>query len=207
MGSIGIKNDDFLDNFSREQRHSLIRAFALAVREARFLRSTHDPLVASTVSGTIQYLCSTFRENGYPNPTLDEDGQFAFILQRELRLFKNLDPPDKHQAAVPMSVISAINKQNSSELERVTAQLTTLGIFFAMQSCKYLKVHQSEQRRTDIIRLRNIRFFRNGEQLDHNSLEIEYSDCVSITFERQKKDKKMDTITQMASRDGTLCPI
>ncbi len=118
-----------------------------------FLRSTHDPLVASTVSSTIQYLCSTFRENGYPNPTLNEDGQFAFILQRELRPFKNLNPPDKHQAAVPMSVISAINKRNSSELKRATAQLTTLGIFFAMRSCEYLKVHQSEQRRTGIIRL------------------------------------------------------
>jgi hypothetical protein len=127
--------------------------FSLAVREARFPRSAHDPLVASTVSGTIQYLCLTFRENGYPNPTLDGDGQFAFILQRELRLFKKLNPPDKHQAAVPMSVISAINKRNSSELERATAQLTTIGIFFAMRSCKYLKVHQSEQRKTDIIKL------------------------------------------------------
>jgi hypothetical protein len=117
LESIGIKSDEFLENFSREQRHSLIGSFALAVREARFLRSAHDPLVASTVSGTIQYLCSTFRENGYPNPTLDEDSQFAFILQRELRSFKNLDPPDKQQAAVSMSVISAINKQNSSEFE------------------------------------------------------------------------------------------
>jgi hypothetical protein len=62
LGSIRIKNNDFLNNFSREQRHSLIGAFALAVREARFLRSTHDPLVASTVNGTIQCLCSTFRE-------------------------------------------------------------------------------------------------------------------------------------------------
>ena len=117
LGSIGIKSNDFLENFSREQRHSLIRAFALAVREARFLISAHDPLVASTVSGTIQCLCMTVKENGYPNLTLDKDGQFAFILQRELRSFKNLDLPDKHQAAVPMSVISLINKQNSSELE------------------------------------------------------------------------------------------
>jgi hypothetical protein len=207
LESIGIKSNDFLENFSREQRHSLIGAFALAVREARFSRSAHDPLVASTVSGTIQCLCSTFRENGYPNPTLDEDGQFAFILQRELRSFKNLDPPEKHQAAVPMSVISAINKRNSSELEQATAQLVTLGIFFAMRSCEYLKVHQAEQHRTDIVRLRDIRFFRGGEQLDHNNLKLEYADCVSITFERQKKDEKMDTITQMASGDRTLCPV
>jgi hypothetical protein len=76
-----------------------------------------------------------------------------------------------------------------------------------MQSCEYLKVHQSEQQKTDIIRLRNIRFFRDSEQLDHSNIELEYLDCVSITFERQKKDKKMDRITQMASGDGTLCPV
>jgi hypothetical protein len=76
-----------------------------------------------------------------------------------------------------------------------------------MRSCEYLKVHQSEQRRTDIIRLRNIRFFRGGKQLDHDHPELESAECVSITFERQKKDEKMDTITQMASGDETLCPV
>ena len=76
-----------------------------------------------------------------------------------------------------------------------------------MRSCEYLKVHQSEQQRTNIIRLRNIQFFRDGKQLDHSNIELEYSDCVSITFERQKKDEKMDMITQMASGDGTLCPV
>ncbi len=144
------------------------------------------------------------QRNGHPNTTVDNDGQFAFILQQELRSFQN---PDKHQAAVPISVISAINKRKSLKLEQATAQLTTLGIFFAMRSCEYLKVHQSEQQRTDIIRLRNIQFFRDSEQLDHSNIELEYLDCVSITFKRQKKDKKMDRITQMASGDGTLCPV
>ncbi len=68
-------------------------------------------------------------------------------------------------------------------------------------------MHQSEQRRTDIIRLRNIRFFHGGEQLNHDHPELESAKCVSITFERQKKDEKMDTITQMASGDETLCPV
>jgi hypothetical protein len=171
LQSIGLKDDIYLKQFSREQRHTLIEAFAVAVREARFSRNSHGQLAANTVGGTIQYLSASFREHGYPNPTLDKDGQLAWILQQEFRSFKNKDPPEKHQAAVPMSIVSTINKRNTSELERATAQLVTLGIFFAMQSCKYLKVHQSEQRRTNIIRLCNIRFFRGGEQLDHDHLE------------------------------------
>jgi hypothetical protein len=61
--------------------------------------------------------------------------------------------------------------------------------------------------RTPYLRLRNIRFFQDGELIDHNDDELEFSDCVLLTFEKQKKDKKMDTITQMASGDVKLCPV
>ena len=72
LQSIGLK--DNLEQFSQEQRHTLIGAFAVAVREARFSRKSHGQLAVNTVGGTIQYLSASFQENGYPNPTLDEDG-------------------------------------------------------------------------------------------------------------------------------------
>ena len=37
--------------------------------------------------------------------------------------------------------------------------------------------------------------------------DLQNADCVSITFEMQKKDEKMDTVTQMASGDDRLCPV
>ena len=76
-----------------------------------------------------------------------------------------------------------------------------------MRSCEYLKVPQAEKRRTDVLRLRNIRFFRNGREMTHNNPWLEYADCVSVTFEWQKKDERMDTVTQMASRDLILCGV
>ena len=39
----------------------------------------------------------------------------------------------------------------------------------------------------------------------HSNPWLEYADCVSITFELQKKDTRMDTVIQIASRDITLC--
>ena len=79
--SIGIKEDLFLENFTREHKHIIIGAFAMAVREARFSRASHERLAAGTVKDTVQYVCVTFRENGYPNPSIDDDGLPAFILQ------------------------------------------------------------------------------------------------------------------------------
>jgi hypothetical protein len=177
----------------------------MAVREARFSRASHERLAAGTVKDTVQYVCATFRENGYPNPSIDNDSLPAYILQREFRSFKNTDPEEKHQKAIPISVISELIHQDGTNLERAIGELATIGIFFAMRSCEYLQVAKPNQRRTEILRLRNIRFFRGVEQLSHNNRELECADCVALTFEGQKKDKKMDTVTLMASQDARLC--
>jgi hypothetical protein len=95
----------------------------------------------------------------------------------------------------------------STEQQRATQQAIVGAFFFACRSCEYVKVSQAEKRRTDILRLRNLRFFRNGKELGHDSPLLEYADCVSITFEWQKNDKRMDTVTQMASGDEHLCPV
>ena len=57
------------------------------------------------------------------------------------------------------------------------------------------------------MRLWNIRFFRDGRELSHNNHELEYVDSFSITFEWQKKDERMDTVTQVLSGDRLLCPV
>jgi hypothetical protein len=56
-----------------------------------------------------------------------------------------------------------------------------------MRSCEYLKVAKPDQRRTKILRLRNVRFFRGVEQLVHDHRELEEG--------------------QMASQDAQLCPV
>ncbi len=92
-------------------------------------------------------------------------------------------------------------------MQRAIGQLTALAIFFAMRSCEYLKVTQAEKRRTEILRLRNFRFSKNGKLVEHDDPHLKLSDCISITFEMQKKDEKNDTVTQMASGDVNMCPV
>jgi hypothetical protein len=122
----------------------------------------------------------------------------AFILQREFRSFKNTDSEKKHQKAIPISVISELIHQDSTDLERATGKLATIGIFFAMGSCKYLNAAKPEQWKTKILRLRNTRFFQGVEQLVHDHRELEFTNCIALTFKRQKKDKKMDTVLNYA---------
>jgi hypothetical protein len=109
-----IRNKDlFLKSFAWHQQIKLIGVFALALREGRFSGPAHDKLVESTISGTIQYVCATFIENGFPNPSFDKDARSGFILLGLYCAFHKADPAEKHQKAIPMCVIAKIGKKDS----------------------------------------------------------------------------------------------
>jgi hypothetical protein len=55
--------------------------------------------------------------------------------------------------------------------------------------------------------MRNIRFFKDGAILPHSHPDLEFSDCVSLTFEHQKRQDKNDTVTQEATGDSVICPV
>jgi hypothetical protein len=76
-----------------------------------------------------------------------------------------------------------------------------------MQLCEYCKVRKAEQRQTKQLCVRNIAFIKGGNILEHTSAELHLADCVSITFEQQKNDRKSDTVTQWRTTDPIMCPI
>jgi hypothetical protein len=110
-----------------------------------------------------------------------------------------------------MLVISALAKQQLSELlselNQAIVQLTGLGMFFAFRSCEYLKVLQAEQLQLEQLCMRNIHFFKDGNIVPHTHPDLEFADCVTITFECQKQEDKHNTITQESSGDLVLCPV
>ena len=97
-------------------------------------------------------------------------------------------------------MLREVAKIQVTEIQRAISQPVIGAFFFAMRSCEYLLVPQSEKRRTDILRLRNIRFFTEGIETSNNSTDLGFSDCVSITFEFQKKEERNDTVTLISQR-------
>lgn len=207
LDSIGLSHDYYLDSFTRAQQHKIMCAFAMAMRQARFSGPAYDQLAEGTIRGTISNVCSTFRDSGRLNPTKDDDGQLSFILSRLFRAFRNEDPNEVQQKAVPPCVVLAIARLNQSETQKANGQLTRLAFFFAMRSREYSKVPKAEQGRTKILALRNLRFIRDGKVMSHDDPELEQADCLAITFEMQKKEEKNDTVHHKATRDQTMCPV
>ena len=80
--------------------------------------------------------------------------------------------------------------------------------FFAMRSCEYLKTnHLEDSKRTKIIRLKNIKFKKNGRILDHRLDKLVDAELVAITFEFQKNDKRDKMVHMFRTDDGIMCPV
>ena len=117
LESIGIHNDDFLDDFSQPQRTLLIGAFAMALREGRFSGPAYDSLATGTITNTISSVAQTFRENGRRNPSLDDDRKLSILLSRLYRAFRNTDKPLKQQKALPVIVLKELANLGETETQ------------------------------------------------------------------------------------------
>jgi hypothetical protein len=206
--SIGLSNDIFLDGFSRPNRIQLMGAFAVAMREGRFSKRSDGPLAEGTIRGDVSYVASTFRDSDRPNPTKDDDDELGRLLSSLYRAFRNKDPAEKQQKALPARVLIEMSKLQATESQRARFELASPGaLFHCMRSCEYIKVPAAEKRRTDILKIRNLKFRKNGAIVPHDSPELEYSDNISITFEKQKKDERDDTVTQWSTSHALLNPV
>jgi hypothetical protein len=98
-------------------------------------------VVAGTCRAAIDNVCQAFVAAGYENPGKDTHGQLAFVLQRQLKGYKNNDPAEQPQKAIPFSLLQKmITLPTKNAMRRRFQLLTHMAFFFAMRSCEYLKV-------------------------------------------------------------------
>ena len=76
-----------------------------------------------------------------------------------------------------------------------------------MRSRELAQVPKAGQRQAKELCLRNINFIRDSKTLDHSSASLHLANCVLVTFEQQKNDRKANTLTQWWTQDKLLCPV
>jgi hypothetical protein len=103
------------------------------------------------------------------------------------------------------SVIIRMWELAETPKEKCLARLAIGAFFHAMRSCEYLQV--SGERRTRIICVRDVRFFRRQIELSHDDPDLAFADAVAITFRYQKTDVRNATITMYRSGLSVLCPV
>ena len=125
-------------------------------------------------------------------------------MQQCFKGYVNLDPPEKQQKAIPFTVLLTMMKlAGSCALAIAIAQLAMGAFFFAMRSCEYSKAGREEKKRTKVLCLRNIRFFKNNKEVPHGPnmlVALNTCDYVYITYESQKNDSKNDSVGMYRSK-------
>ena len=130
-------------------------------------------------------------------------------MTEQWRGYRNQDGNRKKQKALPMLVLRKMYDLASSEWEKAVVSLLIGAIFFAMRSCEYLETNTKEEnRRTKIIRLRNITFKnKDSTLLKATDEKLEEAAIVIITFEFQKNDKRNIQVHMFSTEDKILNPV
>jgi hypothetical protein len=75
-----------------------------------------------------------------PDPRLDSNSKPEFLLQHQLRGYKNPDPLENQQVAMTASLLREFYKLSLSTIDKARRELFIGAFFFAMRSWAYLKV-------------------------------------------------------------------
>ncbi len=109
-------------------------------------------LVEGTVRGAVSHVVQTFWAAGRQNPTKDDNRELSILLSRQYQSYKNKDPQQVQQKALPFIVLDKLVKcQVTVELNIALEQLTIRAAFFARHSCRYSTVPKREERRTKLL--------------------------------------------------------
>lgn len=222
--SIGLHSDPFLDHFSRAQCIKVLSTSTHSIREDRFsawhaykpiksksVRASLDsgaqtfPLANWADPASLDGGAQTFRLADWADPRLDGDKRIAFLLQTKLTGYSTSDDPAKPQVTMTASILRMFFCPALSSFEKAIYKLFIRAFFFAMGYCEYIQV--SSPWKTKLLALKNVNFYKGRRQLNHQDQRLHLADCVSITFEMQKKDSKNDIITQHCSSGTLLCPV
>ena len=171
-------------------------SFAASVQRNQFGKTGKHVLLHRTVKFAISDVSASFQTHLRSDPTLESSGQTSLIIQRQLRGSKTLDPPTKHQKAIPAKLILHIYKRTDTYLNTAIGQLIAGAFFIGMRSCEYYTTPKGEEKRTHIIQKGDIRFYRKRRELSHDSGILHLADKVSPTFCTQKNGVKNATVTQ-----------
>ena len=117
------------------------------------------------------------------------------------------DPPTKLEKAVPLSLLAHMLTNSTDELDRVSISLLISALFFCLRSCEYLKTPGRNQKKTRVILLGGIRFFRKGKILSFHDHHLRLADYVAVTIFDQKNGEKFQTVhvERAFVKDPTLC--
>ena len=121
-------------------------------------------------------------------------------IHKILLSYKEVDPPIKRQASLPMCVFKDLLDDKSTALDEAIGELTNGALHFAVRSCKYSKTTEKNTR----LKICNIAFYNSRGHRLKKRKNFVAAHCVKIAFDNQKNGEKMETITRTRGDPNTF---
>jgi hypothetical protein len=132
-----LNQDEYLS--SQADPIPLLQLFAHRYRVGE-LTPSGAPVHSRTVEGALRAIGQTFATLGHDDPRLLPNGKLDLRLQRQLSLYKKLDPPPSRVKPIPLSIITHaahLNIVANLPSSMAITDMFLLGFFFLLWPGEY----------------------------------------------------------------------
>lgn len=187
----------------------LLQVFAQRVRDGRHSLSGR-PVGHSTVSASLRAVGQTLALLGTPDPRLDPSGQVDIRLTRQIRSYKQRDPPPQRLQPIPLEVIKhaiarIFSDPHARESLRAAGDLISAAYYFLMRPGEYCNAPEAHP-----FRYQDVDFAHGTHRLNVatcSDQDLLSASCVVITYTDQKNANRGERVGQGRSGDPFFCPV
>ena len=122
--------ETLLDKIPQEENTTLVSSFVELVKRNQIGATKKSKLLHGNVKDAESDVSTPFPIHLQSNPTLETSEQNFLILQWQIRGYKLLDPPMKHQKDIQVNLVSHIYNKQHSHLSTAIGELIPSAFFF-----------------------------------------------------------------------------
>ena len=123
------------------------------------------------------------------------------ILQWQIWGYKSVDPPTKHQKAIPAKLAFHIYRKQHYHLSTAIGNLVVGFFFFGVRSCEYSATPKGQNKQTFVLQKGGIRLYREQRNLLYGSGCIQLAYKVSPTFRTHNNRVKTHNSDPVADKE------
>jgi hypothetical protein len=187
----------------------MLLTFAVAMREGKY--GLGRQVKVQSVAVVLRSVAQKYVLDGHPDPRWASPAQHSLNLPiaRILKRFNNEDTPPAPKLAIPISLITAIaTGYHFTGQHSAVADLVIVAFFYLLRVGEYTSQSHPWPKQTVPLRRCDVRLWRSGRIIDHNSsLEaLPLADSATVSIANTKNGTK-GVFVHHSAIGGPICPV
>jgi len=203
--------DIYLRGLSAEKRTDALLTFAVAIRRGKY--GNKAQVGVQSVSKALRHVAQAFVLARVPDPRRQfaTGKEFDLPIARQLKKYRDADPPPKPKLAIPVSTVKTLKKGYVfSAYHCAVADLVIIAFFFLLRVGEYTLSSKKDRKkkRTVPLRTKDVTLWKGDRPLAHSAplTTLLTATSATIRLENTKNGTKNATVHHGA-QGGFVCPV